>query len=278
MRRRIVLYVIFLVLVSCKSTRTYYDRHGELKNITDIRLLKSISDSYLDYNTIFFKKFKADIEINGESKSFKGNIYLYRDSSIVISINPLMGIELFRVRLSSNKVEILDRTKRDYLSGNYEYLWEKFMLELDFNTVHSILANEIFVYPPDVDPLDGIKKYKHDVSNDLYVFQSLKQGRAERIERKGVKKELVLHEFYILPEVFKVNRTYIKDFNSNGVIDITYADFFEVNNGLFPGQLKISGIRGLNKFIIELKFDDIEFDSTNSLGFKISEKYTKKTL
>ncbi|MCU4162424.1 DUF4292 domain-containing protein [Carboxylicivirga caseinilyticus] len=278
MKNRFVLYVIFLVLVSCKSTRTIYDRHGELKNITDLRLIKSISDNYLEYNTIFFKKFKAGIEINGENKSFKGNIYLNRDSSVVISINPLIGIELLRVRLSNNNVEILDRTKRDYLKGSYEYLWEKFMLELDFKTIHSILTNELFVYPPDIDEIDALKKYKHDVSDDLYVFQSLKQGRAQRIERKGVKKELVLHEFYILPEVFKVNRTYIKDFNSNGVVDISYDDFFEVRNGLFPGKMKVSGIRGLNKFIIELKFDDIEFDSTNSLGFKISDKYSKKTL
>ncbi|MBS2098847.1 DUF4292 domain-containing protein [Carboxylicivirga linearis] len=256
----------------------YYDRHGELKNISDARLLNDIQNGYLNYETIFYKRFKAEVDFNGDSKSFKGNIFVRRDSSIIISINPLMGIELFRVRLTNDKVEILDRTKRDYLIGDYDFIWNKFMLEVDFKTIHSILTNELFVYPLDKDILNGLKKYKHNISEDAYVFQSLKEGRAARLERRGVRKDLILHEFYIMPEVSKIKSTYIKDFNSNGSVTIQYGSFYEVNDGLFPGSLTIKGSKGLKTFKIDLKFDDVEFDSDNSIGFRISDKYSKKTI
>jgi len=269
---------LVVFFVSCKSSRTYYDRHGELKNISDARLLNDIEDSYLDYETIFYKRFKAEVDFNGDSKSFKGNIYVRRDSSIIISINPLMGIELFRVRLTKNDVEILDRTKRDYLSGDYNFIWNKFMLEVDFKTIHSIITNELFVYPLDQDLFDGLKKYKHNISDNLYVLQSLKEARAARLERRGVRKDLILHQFYIMPEVSKIKRTYIKDFNTNGSVTIQYSNFYEVKDGLFPGSLIINGSKDLHTFKIDLKFDDIEFDGDNSIGFRISDKYSKKTI
>nr|WP_321454132.1 DUF4292 domain-containing protein [uncultured Carboxylicivirga sp.] len=276
MKNILLIASFFILFVSCKSTKTYYDKHGELRNITDSKLLNNISDNYLDYQTVFYKKFKAEVKINDEDFSFKGNLYIERDSSIIISI--LKGIEVLRVRLRPDKVEVLDRTKRNLLVGNYEFLWNKFMLEMDFNTIYSILTNQLFVYPLNKNIEDGLKKYKHNLGDDVYLFQSLKEGRAARIERKGLRRDLILHEFYILPDVFKISRTYIKDFNTNASVDINYSKFFNTNKGLFPGALIIKGNKNLDRFSIELSFDDVEFDGESSIGFKISEKYQKKLL
>jgi len=276
--KRIYFIGLVLLLFSCTSTKDFYNKRGELKNISDLRLLKSIEENYNTYNTLFLKKFKAEVTFNGESKSFKGNIFVTKDSSIVISINPLMGIELFRVKLTKSNVEILDRTKRDYLVGNYDFLWEKFMMDVDYNIVQGIIMNELFAYPVEYEPKDALKKYKHTIDKELYVFQSIKDGRTQRLERKRIRKDLVLHEFYIMPEIFRIQRTYIKDFDTNGQVDIIYDNFFETSKGLFPSSLKIKGIRNMSSFEIHIIFDDLEFDGSNSIGFKVSSKYNQKVL
>ncbi len=261
--------------ISCKSTQNFYNKKGELKNITDTKLINSIEDNYTTYNTIFYKKFKAEVAFNGENKSFKGNLFLTRDSSIIISINPLMGIELFRVKLSPDSVEIIDRTRKNYSSGNYEFLWDKFLVELDYHTVQNIIVNELYTYPISDKEDRYIKRYKHYISNENYQLKSLKDGRIDRKYKKDKTDELVLHEFSILPEIFKISNTYIKDFSVNSEITITYKNFSLVNYYYMPTILDIKGKRGNEAFSINIDFEHIEINGDNAMGFKVSNKYDK---
>lgn len=267
-----------MLVTACKTSKDYYNRKGELKNITDLKLQRYVENNYLDFHTLFIKKFKAQVEFDGESKSFKGNLYITKDSSIIVSIYPLMGIELLRTRFTPSGIEILDRTKRDYIVGDYDFLWDRLMLDVDFNIVQNILLNQLFVYPVESDASEALRKYKHDANQDYYTYSSIKEGRSLRLERRNVRKDLILHEFYILPEIFKVKRSFIKDFDSNGVIEITYDDFFESPKGLFPSALSIKGRRGTKSFEINLSFNDMDLDGEHSLGFRISEKYSKKSM
>ncbi|WP_430811418.1 MULTISPECIES: DUF4292 domain-containing protein [unclassified Carboxylicivirga] len=271
-------YLLALILVilgiSCRSTRDVYTAKGELKNIPDAKLISSVEEGYLDFNTLFLKKFKAELTFNGEKKSFKGNMFINRDSSITVSINPLMGIELFRVRLSPGNVEIIDRTKKQYSQGDYKILWEKFLIELDYYTLQHILTNQLFPYPiGDFDKT--IKRYKHYVGQDAYQLQSLKEGRYNRIYKKDKTDNVVFHQFSILPDVFRIRDVSIRDFEVNSQVSIAYEDFQLRNNALFPSKIVIDGKRGWDSFSLGISFEHIDIDGEHSLGFKISNKYKK---
>jgi len=269
-------FLLFSVLLtSCKSTQNFYNKKGELKNITDTKLINSVESNYASYNTIFYKKFKAEVTFKDDRKSFKGNLYLQKDSSIIVSINPLMGIELFRVKLSPNKVEIIDRTKKSYTVANYELLWKKFLIELDYFTIQKILTNEFYTYPISNTEERYIKRYKHYTSNEFYQLKSVKDGRIDRKYRREKTEELVLHEFSILPEIFKISKSYIRDFSVDSEVDINYDNFSVFNDSYIPALLRIKGRRGIEDFSMQIEFEHIELDSENSIGFKISSKYKK---
>ncbi len=269
------LIIAFLSLIlfctSCKSGKEFYKNDGELKNISDNRLIKEIESNYSDCSTLFLKKFKAEFDLNGKSESFRGNLYLVKDSFIIVSV--LKGIEAFRIKLSKDKVEILDRIKREYNTGDYNILWKKFMLDMDFNTVQSIILNELYSYPIDVISNSSLKKYKHGIGDQVYTFKSIKDGRYARISRRDQFDDLMMHEFSILPEVFKISRSYIKDFGSNSSVNILYTNFSQTSKGLFANEVLIEGKRGFDTFTLNLVFSDIEFDGVGSIGFKVSSKY-----
>lgn len=267
--------VLLVLAASCKTTRDYYNNKGELKNITDSKLINTVENNYTKFNTLFFKKFKAEVAFNGESKSFKGNLYLQKDSSIIVSINPLMGIELFRVKLSPNKVEVIDRPKKKYSVGNYSLLWEKFLVELDYATIQKILLNELYTYPITDSKNKYIKRYKHYAQGDHYQLKSVKDARIDRKNKRDKTGELVLHEFAILPEIFKISQSYIRDFGVNSEITINYEKFSEVNGFYMPRLFDIVGKRGNEQFSMTIEFEHIEIDSENSLGFKVSSRYEK---
>ncbi len=270
----ILLVSVLMLVAGCKSTREFYDTKGELKKVTDAKLINSVEENYIDYSSLFFKKFKAEISFNGDNKSFKGNLFVRKDSSIIVSINPLMGIELFRVRLTPGKVEIIDRTKKNYSSGDYEILWEKFLIELDYYTLQQILTNQMFVYPID-DESKALKRYKHYQNQDVYQFQSVKEGKFTRKYKKEKTDNMIFHQFDILPDVFKVKNIYIRDFSVNSEVSISYSNFTKQGEKLMPSLFVIDGSRGNDTFRLTIDFEHIQIDGNNAIGFKISERYKK---
>ncbi|WP_289053292.1 DUF4292 domain-containing protein [Carboxylicivirga marina] len=268
---------LMLSFFGCKSSQVFYNKNGQLKNIPDYKLINSTETKYIDCHSIFYKKFKAEFDFKGESKSFKGNLYVLKDSSIVVSINPLMGIELLRVKLQPGKVEIIDRTKKVYSHGDYRILWDKFLIEIDFYTLQSILLNELFAYPIG-DNDKHLKRYKHYCSDNVYQLQSLKEGKFTRKYKKDKTTNIIYHQFSILPEIFKISKVYIKDFEVNSEITIEYGKFIEVQSGLVPSTILFNGQRGSDNFSLTIQFDHIDIDSQNSIGFKVSDKYKKVDL
>lgn len=268
----IILIGIILVLSGCKATQEFYTKKGTLKNIADYKLINSTGDNYISYNTLFYKRFKAKYSDENNSLSISGNIYIQKDSSIIISI--LKGIELYRVCLTPNAVEILDKRKKTYTRGDYKLLWDKFLVEMDYQTLQSILTNELFVYPISNDQ-KLIKRYKHEVGKDVYLLQSLKNGKFERKYKKEKTMNIVYHQFAIMPDVFKISKVNIKDFDVNSELVIGYDNFVEINNSLFPSEVIINGNRGNSAFTILLNFDHIDINGESSLGFKFSDKFKK---
>lgn len=273
----IIVGLLFILVSGCSSTKDFYSRKGELKNITDAKLVKSVEDNYLIYNSLFFKKFSAEVVINGEKTSFKGNLYL-DNNEIIVSILPLMGIEIARVRFSPDLIEIMDRTKKTYTKSSYQFLWTKFLVEMDYFTLKSILTNQLHTYPISEFYEEDLKKYKHYIKGDFYELNSLKKGKIKRKYKSDNLDNVILHELTIMPEIFKISKSYIKDFGANTILSIDYSDFFKVNDSLFANTIKIDGTRGNASFSIMLKFDSVEIDSKNVIGFKVSDKYKVQNL
>ncbi|WP_439182118.1 DUF4292 domain-containing protein [Carboxylicivirga taeanensis] len=274
LRFNYLLIILVFGLVGCKTTREFYDSKEQLKNIPDAKLISSVEENYFEYESVFYKRFKAEVNFNSDTKSFKGNLYVLRDSSIVVSINPLMGIELMRVRLSKGKVEIIDRTKKTYSHGNYEFLWKKFLIELDYQTLQSIIANQLFVYPID-EAEKNLKRYKHYCTEDVYQLQSVKEGKYVRKYKKEKAENMIFHQFSVLPEIFKINEVYIRDFSMNSEIRVSYDNFISHSNVLIPTLFTIEGARGNDKFSISINFEHVDVNGSNAIGFKVSEKYKK---
>ena len=96
-----MIFLIPFFFFSCRTGNILIRKErkeGQIRNITDAKLIKNTEQNYLDFNTLFFKRFLATVTINGESRNFKGNLFIRKDSSIIISIFPLMGIEIFRIK------------------------------------------------------------------------------------------------------------------------------------------------------------------------------------
>ena len=273
----LIIIVLSVVFSSCKTGGLLVIKErkkGQIKNITDAKLIKNVEHNNLEFNTLFFKKFQAEVDINGQNKTFKGNLFIRKDTSIIVSILPLMGIELFRIKFEPDSIYILDRTKKKILVADYDLLWKKFYVDIDFYAVQNMLLNQFFCYPSSEIDKSCIKKFKHYVRKDQYVLQSIKNGRYTRISKKNNFKDIIYQEFTIAPDIFKISKCYINDFGSNSRFVVDYKDFIELEDNVFPSVFKISGERSGSKFYMNIEFKNIELDGISKISFKHSDKYT----
>ncbi len=270
---KILFYSFFILFLIGCSSKKYYTSKGDLKNITDARLIKNVEDNYVEFNTLFCKKFAAEINIDGDKKSFKGNLFINEDKEIIVSILPLMGIELARVKFNEDSIIVINRSNKTLTQENYGFLWDKFSLDIDYKLLYRILLNQLHTYPLSQNFEEEIKRYKHYNESDKYVFKSVKKNRYNRLTKRNNKNDLVLHDLYILPEVFKISKSLIKDYSSNSDLVIKYEDFSQLNGHLIPNKLIIEGRRGNNQISLSVKYDSIEIDGKNRIGFKVSNKY-----
>jgi hypothetical protein len=81
------------------------------------------------------------------------------------------------------------------------------------------------------------------------------------------------HEFLIAPDIYRITGSYIEDFSSDTRLKITYGEFIELENYVFPSEFSIRGNRNSNKFYINIVYNNIELNGISKISFRYSDKY-----
>lgn len=261
--------VFSIFISSCRSSKDVYRDRDEIKNISDTRLLKSVESNYLVYNSLYIKKFNAEVTINGARKAFSGSLFLQRDSHLIMTVTPLLGIELFRAKLEKDSVFLIDRTKKNIHKGTYDLIEKNTYLDVNFNILQSIFTNEFFVVNDNVPEQMALKRFKHYTSEKGYLFNSVKLNRTNR----GGRINNIIQSFEILPGVYKINKSVIQDIENQTSMIIQYSELIKVGEVWFPSKMEITGSKGNQKFEVSISFNSIDIDSNNRLSFHKPSNY-----
>ncbi len=263
----ILLFITFL-FSSCKSKDKLL-RYETIKSIDEDVLVNNILVNELNYNALYFKRLTIDFDENGNSRSVRASMYIKRDSSIIISIVPLMGIEIFRVSLSKSEIKVIDRLNRKVMVSDYKKLSERFFVEINYNIIEGLLTNSLFSYP-NYNP-ELIKDYAAYHQDSFYSLRSINMLQYERLSKRN--SDLFLHQVNILPGIYKINENRITKTLNQMLFVTEYKNFSTLGNTQFPYSVNISAKQGNNNFKLNFTFSDIEVDGSNSLNFRIPDKY-----
>lgn len=139
-----ILLIISVLLFSCKTTKRIHKKEfSKLSAVFD-----SVSAHYLDYHTLYIKssvKFKND----KKSLKLKTSIKILKDSLIIASLSPGLGIEAARIKFTKDSIFILDRLSSHFTKASYKYLLDSLNISVDYQDLQNILTNRLFIYPKD---------------------------------------------------------------------------------------------------------------------------------
>ncbi len=270
----LIVCLFLFTLIGCRSSKPVSSGSKEFLSVSDSKLMELAENVYLDYNNLYIKKYNAVVIINNSRKTFSGSMFLQKDSQLVITVAPLLGIELFRAKFDKDTVFLLDRTKKDIYKGSYKLIENLLYLQLNFNIVESIFSNRMFIVNS-VGENHSINKFKHSVIDNHYVFTNTRSGW---FGGGGLRNSSLIQAFYIEPVTFKLGQSVVSDSKSNYGVEVFYSDMRSLGNSLFPHSINIKGHNGTQKFEATFTFPSIEVNSKNSLRMNIPDNYSVKEI
>lgn len=290
MNRLVGIILIVTLITGCKNqqllTREKLPYKG--KNF----LTEKLEQNQFSYQTLTWKA-DVDIDQDGKKTGFKINARLIKDTVIWMSISPALGIEVARVMLTPDSVMLTNKMDKTYFVGTYNYLSNKFGVELNFELIQSALSGKPIWYDADA-------KYKAIAENEAYMLQAKSSKKLARIS--GVKKEdwvpvdsldikenkerrlqraleklpdeaSLMTRYWLEPDSFRLVKQGVYDFEHGKQLEISFDEFEEEEIDGIPTVISVLA-SGEGKFINgKISLSKIRKGKEFSLPFNIPDKY-----
>lgn len=197
----------------------------------------------------------------GNLKS-KATVRIIKDKILQISVQPFLGIEMFRVRLTNDSVWILDKMGKRYVAESIAAYKSKLPVDLSLSSIQALFLGRPFL--PGKDRLD-ISDYRN--------FSWMKEKSDWSFSIKDLSRFSCLFE---LDELARLRETRALDISGQMQITWSYSKFTNQGEFWFPSEMEVrtSGIGNKN---LTLKMENIspEWNKTFNVDFSVSSQYRK---
>jgi hypothetical protein len=268
MNKYIILLLVsaatLIAVSSCKTRKLFKE---PLKEEGAEFLFKKLKESELKYSDLSIR-FDADLTFDKKDNSFKGNIKIKKDSIIWISINPMFGIEAFRVMFTTDSVKMINKINNTYFLGDYSLINSMFSTPFDFDMIQSLITgNDFSYYENDI--------FKANIDGGLYKLTTVGRRKLKKHVKNQVDHDKVLvQDIWLNPETFKIIKQQWKEIkNNNSKMLFTYENFGLSDDGqAFPSILNCE-ITAENNISLKIKYSKVQVNKPFDFVFNIPESY-----
>lgn len=277
----LMLFLAAIWLTSCRSGRELPVVRA--KPISTGKLLKKVEENAFSYENLSIKRINCQFSSSNSKTTFKINLKAVYDKQILVSITKL-NIPVGKVLLTPDSVKYVNYIDKNYFIDDYSYLSDLLNIDLDFETIQSVISNNAFSYRNDPKNKD-FKSFVSFIEDGKYVLQSEKKRRIlkldekwkpEKIERRLKRREeeaLILQKMYFEPSRFSMTRLLIVDKTNDRQMEMNFSNFENVNNRKYPGAIDIS-IASRNETIgMKIRLSGFSTEDPGAFNIDIPEKY-----
>jgi hypothetical protein len=257
-----ILCLIFL-LSGCRVKKINTVSSNEILKTEEV-FFSSVLDNSLYFNTL---SARLNLELTTPNKklSSRAALKMRNDTVIQISVQPLLGIEAFKIELTKDSIKLIDRLNKRYISENYERIKREMAIDFNFNNLQALLSNSLF--------MPG-KEYLTSKEFKLFRYTSHSGKDAEF----SIEDAMGLIYRFIADSEEKLCLTTVR--NNSGTITLKwkYDDFQNIGNKRFPMKMTINlRLSEENRGDVTLLFSDPEINTRITTDFKIPAGYRQVT-
>lgn len=270
MNKKLHILLIFSMLAavpflnSCSTKKAL--TKTSLREFTAAKLIQEVEANEFEFDN-FQAKINLKIETKDRNVNVKGQLRMKRDSIIWTSISLPMGLEIIRMKATTDSVFFLNRSEKTYLCENIEVFNEISPLITTIGFIQSVLVgNDINLRESD--------NYKVQIADGQYNLLISKK------EKKSIKNndedwKVMLKDIWIDPQLYKITKYHIREYNdSKRKIDLEYSDFEEVNGKYIPTKINLH-IHGDFYLKASISYSNIIVGENIEYKFTIPQKYER---
>jgi len=267
----LVVTVIFLFTIfSCKTRQKTSQpvvkewKKPEDKSAPDLQQL--IFDNAFKV-TSFTAKASVNSVVGEAANDFNINLRIQTDSVIWISISPMLGIEVARIKLTNDSVMFLDRLNHRYSITDYQVLNDLFKVNVDFDIIQGVLTGNLFAYKKD-------KFHSVYLEERYYILSTLSKRKLKRsLEDIDINKPIV-QDVWVDGTSYRIMQLSIEDRRMNKSLFTNYSDHRETGEGLFPFRSSTL-IKADQQMKIDIEYSRVNINTLPDFPFKIPPGYEK---
>ncbi|MGV8963329.1 MAG: DUF4292 domain-containing protein [Candidatus Saccharimonadaceae bacterium] len=259
-----LLLLLFLGLYSCKPKQQITQAESPLTEKTNSDLFKDILYKGLHFKT-FSSKLNMTISTGTKTISSKGNLRIINNKALLVSVQPLFGIEMFRLYVEPDFIIILDRMNKRYVKESFKDIEEKSPVGFNFYTLQSLFTNNMFVPDQSNVSMQDYKKFKYSETPENYHL-------AARDKKSQIDYAFSINgnDQITLTQLFLPRKAYSLQWN--------YDQFSLLDSLFFPHEMKITASTQKRKLDTSLSLSEINLNNPFTLETEIPGSYTKVEL
>ena len=257
-----LLLTILLSLAGCKTaTKVGTVEAGAAKE--QAAFFESIQKQAYQYTT-FSARTNMDIEMPGGDFTSRVDIKIICDSALQLSVQPFLGIEVFRLEFNLDSVKVFDRMNKRYVAESYALLKGRTPIDFNYYNLQSLFMNRIFIPGEKTISAKQYNRFKL-VQEGLVAEAKVKdaQGLAYTFQADGEEKLLSTH---------------VTDKSEKHELQWLYTDFQLEGGQPFPMLVNVSfSNEKFKQGGLKISFNRIQSDIPLVISNPIPDKYQKVT-
>ena len=157
----IILILIASILAGCKTQQRKQrpDQHRIAPRISVCDLTQKSYDAQPSFSTMNISKMSMSINYGQMTFTVKSSIRIATDTLLSISIQPALGIEMFRAEFTPSGFKVYDKMNRRYSENSYEYIKLSWGLDVDYKAIEALFSHRLFI-PQSTDPNEICKDFR----------------------------------------------------------------------------------------------------------------------
>jgi hypothetical protein len=258
MNNKVLVLICLSFIVACKSKKSAEQSNKTpkthtphtLNSINAEQTILSNIDANINNFEFYQAKANASYQDDKQSVNLDITIMMEKGKYIWMSATALLGIEVARVLITPDSVQILNRLQRQYICTDFGYIQRMTNVPLKLeNLQNMIVGNTIFN--------NSVQKSEVDtVLNALAVYTALDKQRQ--------------NTFYT-PK-YKAQRTIIEDRTQNRELKITYNGYSNFGLNTIPNNIDIN-IRAEKNVQCKFELSNFVWDKKREPQFSVPSSY-----
>ena len=108
--------------------------------------VQHITQAEPDFSSAEVTKMRFSLKYSDRQMSANGTLKFIKDSVLSVSLQPVLGIELFRLDVTPSKVVVVDKMNRRYTQFNYSELSKYVGLSVCFADIQAMAMQHVFAF------------------------------------------------------------------------------------------------------------------------------------